>query len=112
MSTLFVDKSGCDLDVESGRIVMRQNGERGGTWPLALIGRVVANRGTRVSGRLVAALSAAGIGLMFDGGQLLVPAGDDGACRRRPGAAACAICPVGRLGRPSPAGRRADRCPP
>jgi CRISPR-associated protein Cas1 len=69
MSTLFVDKANCDLDIEGGRIVMRQNGERAGTWPLAVIERVIANRGARVSGRLVAALAEAGIGLMIDSGR-------------------------------------------
>lgn len=69
MTTLFVDKAGCDLDVEAGRIVMRENGERAGTWPLGLVERLVVNRGSRVSGRLAAALSRAGIGLMVDGGR-------------------------------------------
>lgn len=69
MTTLFIDKGGCDLDLEDGRIVMRESGERAGTWPLALIERVVAHRGARVTGRLMAALSAAGVGLMFDAGR-------------------------------------------
>jgi len=74
MGTLYIDRRGVEADVEGASIVVRKEGERRSTAPLALIDRVVAGPGARLTSRLLARLAERGIGLLVLGGSQRKPA--------------------------------------
>ncbi|MBL8573944.1 MAG: CRISPR-associated endonuclease Cas1 [Hyphomicrobiaceae bacterium] len=88
MSTIFIDRSDYDIDIEGESVVLRAGTERRGTVPLRMVERIVVSRAARLTGRLIARLSQAGIGLMLeplrhggDGATVITPALGDGALR-------------------------------
>lgn len=97
MATLFVDHREITLELDSGALAVRRDGELERRIPLGLLERIVITADVRVSARLLAQLGEAGVGVLFLASRarawaLLagVPAGD---ARRRLGQARMALEP-------------------
>lgn len=69
MSSLFVDRRGVHLDLESGAIVFRENGERIGTVPLAPLTRVFLRGDVTLSASLLGHLGEHGVGVVVLSGR-------------------------------------------
>ena len=63
MTSLFVDRRNVELELESGAIVFRENGERIGTVPLAPLTRVFLRGDVRLSAALLGQLGERGVGV-------------------------------------------------
>ena len=64
MSTLYVDRKDAEVELEGDTVVVRVDGDRQGTTPVALLERVVvAGARNRIGTRLVSKLAELGIGL-------------------------------------------------
>ncbi len=66
MTTLYIDRADCDLDVEAETIVLRSGEDRRSTVPLRLVERVVVGRAARLTSRALARLVRAGVGLLIE----------------------------------------------
>ena len=69
MTSLFVDRRGVDLDLESGAIVFRENGERIGTVPIAPLTRVFLRGDVRLPASLLGKLGEHGVGVVVLSGR-------------------------------------------
>ena len=69
MSSLFVDRRGAEMELESGAIVFRENGERVGTVPIAPLSRVFLRGDVRLSAALLGKLGEHGIGVVVLSGR-------------------------------------------
>ncbi len=69
MSSLFVDRRGVQLELESGAIVFRENGERIGTVPIAPITRIFLRGDIQISASLLGKLGEQGIGVVILSGK-------------------------------------------
>lgn len=69
MSSLFVDRRNTELELESGAIVFRDNGERIGTVPLAPLSRVFLRGDVRLSASLLGALGEHKVGVVILSGR-------------------------------------------
>ena len=69
MSSLFVDRRGVEMELESGAIVFRENGERVGTVPVAPLSRVFLRGDVRLSAALLGKLGERGIGVVVLSGR-------------------------------------------
>ncbi|MEW5782692.1 MAG: CRISPR-associated endonuclease Cas1 [Pseudomonadota bacterium] len=69
MSSLFVDRRGAHLELESGAIVFRENGERIGTVPLAPLTRVFLRGDVTLSASLLGQLGEHGVGVVVLSGR-------------------------------------------
>jgi CRISPR-associated protein Cas1 len=69
MSSLFVDRRGVELEMESGAIVFRENGERIGTVPIAPLTRVFLRGDVRLSAALLGQLGERGVGVVVLSGR-------------------------------------------
>jgi len=69
MTSLFVDRRGVQLELDSGAIVFRENGERIGTVPIAPLTRVFLRGDIHLSGSLLAKLGENGIGVVILSGR-------------------------------------------
>jgi CRISPR-associated protein Cas1 len=69
MSTLFVDRRGVEIGLESGAIVFRENGKRVGTVPVAPISRVFLRGDVRLSAALLGKLGEHGVGVVVLSGR-------------------------------------------
>lgn len=69
MPAIYIDRRDAELDLDAGALVVRLEGARAATIPLAGAERVVVRRAGRVSVRLLAALGERGIGLLVLGGR-------------------------------------------
>lgn len=70
MTSLFVDRRGVELDVESDAIVFRENGERIGTVPIAPLSRVFLRGDVRLPASLLGKLGERGVGVVVLSGRL------------------------------------------
>ena len=73
MSTLFIDRRGAEVDVDSDIIVVRTGGEQTGRVPLAAVERVVVRGKARLSTGLLTRLAERGVGLLVLGGRRHLP---------------------------------------
>lgn len=69
MSSLFVDRRGVELELESEAIVFRENGERIGTVPVAPLTRVFLRGDVRLSAALLGKLGERGVGVVVLSGR-------------------------------------------
>lgn len=69
MSSLFVDRRGVQLELESGAIVFRENGERIGTVPVAPLTRVFLRGDVTLSASLLGQLGEHGVGVVVLSGR-------------------------------------------
>jgi len=69
MSSLFIDRRGVHLELESGAIVFRENGERIGTVPLAPLTRVFLRGDVTLSAALLGQLGERGVGVVVLSGR-------------------------------------------
>ncbi|MFN6961389.1 MAG: CRISPR-associated endonuclease Cas1, partial [Rhodocyclaceae bacterium] len=69
MSSLFVDRRGVQLELESGAIVFRENDERIGTVPIAPLTRVFLRGDVRLSAALLGKLGEQGVGVVVLSGR-------------------------------------------
>jgi len=69
MSSLFVDRRGIHLELESGAIVFRENGERIGTVPVAPLTRVFLRGDVTLSAALLGRLGEHGVGVVVLSGR-------------------------------------------
>ncbi|WP_126443801.1 CRISPR-associated endonuclease Cas1 [Sulfuricystis multivorans] len=69
MSSLFVDRRGAHLELESGAIVFRENGERIGTVPIAPLTRVFLRGEVTLSASLLGKLGEQGVGVVILSGR-------------------------------------------
>lgn len=69
MTSLFVDRRGVHLELESGAIVFRENGERIGTVPIAPLTRVFLRGDVHLSGSLLGKLGEHGVGVVILSGR-------------------------------------------
>lgn len=69
MTSLFVDRRGVDLELESDAIVFRENGERIGTVPVAPLTRVFLRGDVRLSAALLGKLGERGVGVVVLSGR-------------------------------------------
>lgn len=69
MSSLFVDRRGVELQLESGAIVFRENGERIGTVPIAPLTRVFLRGDVHLSVALLGQLGERGVGVVVLSGR-------------------------------------------
>lgn len=69
MSSLFVDRRGVQLALESGAIVFRENGERIGTVPVAPLTRVFLRGDVTLSASLLGQLGERGVGVVVLSGR-------------------------------------------
>lgn len=69
MSSLFVDRRGVQLELESGAIVFRENGERIGTVPVAPLTRVFLRGDVTLSAALLGQLGEHGVGVVVLSGR-------------------------------------------
>lgn len=74
MSTLFVDRRDVHLELESGAIVFRENGERVGTVPIAPLTRVFLRGNVTLQAKLLAELGEHDIGVVILTGRKGTPA--------------------------------------
>jgi CRISPR-associated protein Cas1 len=73
MRTAYIDRRDASLDAEAGAVVVRVNGERVQSLPLALLDRVVLRAPAQLSTRLLAALWERDIGLLVLSGRRSEP---------------------------------------
>jgi CRISPR-associated protein Cas1 len=69
MSSLFIDRRGVEIELESGAIVFRENGARIGTVPIAPLSRVFLRGDVRLSAALLGKLGEHGIGVVILSGR-------------------------------------------
>ncbi len=69
MTSLFVDRRGVQLELESGAIVFRENGERIGTVPIAPLTRVFLRGDINLSAALLGKLGEQGVGVIILSGR-------------------------------------------
>ena len=69
MTSLFVDRRDVHLELESGAIVFRENGERIGTVPIAPLTRVFLRGDVHLSGSLLGKLGENGVGVVILSGR-------------------------------------------
>ncbi len=69
MSSLFIDRRGVELELESGAIVFRENGERIGTVPIAPLTRIFLRGDVRLSATLLGKLGEQGVGVVILSGR-------------------------------------------
>jgi len=69
MTSLFVDRRGVHLELDSGAILFRENGERIGTVPIAPLTRVFLRGDIQLSGSLLGKLGENGIGVVILSGR-------------------------------------------
>lgn len=69
MTTLYVDRSGIDMELDGGAIVFRESGERVGTVPIAPLSRVFLRGNVRLAASLLGKLGEAGIGVVVLSGR-------------------------------------------
>ena len=69
MSSLFVDRRDVHLELESGAIVFRENGERIGTVPIAPLTRVFLRGNVHLSASLLGKLGEQGVGVVVLSGR-------------------------------------------
>jgi CRISPR-associated protein Cas1 len=69
MSSLFIDRRGIEIELESGALVFRENGERVGTVPIAPLSRVFLRGDVRFSASLLGKLGGHGIGVVVLSGR-------------------------------------------
>lgn len=69
MSSLFVDRRAVHLELESGAIVFRENGERIGTVPIAPLTRVFLRGDVQLSAALLGRLGEQGVGVVILSGR-------------------------------------------
>lgn len=69
MTSLFVDRRGVQLELESGAIIFRENNERIGTVPVAPITRVFLRGDVTLSANLLGQLGERGIGVVILSGR-------------------------------------------
>lgn len=74
MTSLFVDRRGIELEVESGAIVFREKGERVGTVPLAALTRVFLRGDVTLPASLLGQLGERGVGVVVLSGRQGKPA--------------------------------------
>lgn len=70
MTSLFVDRRGVTLELESGAIVFRENGERIGTVPIAPLTRVFLRGDVRLPAALLGKLGEQGVGVVILSGRV------------------------------------------
>lgn len=73
MTSLFVDRRDVHLELESGAIIFRENGERIGTVPIAPLTRVFLRGDIHLSGRLLGKLGESGVGVVILSGRQGIP---------------------------------------
>ena len=73
MTSLFVDRRGVHLEIESGAIVFRESGERIGTVPLAPLTRVFLRGDVQLSAGLLGKLGEHGVGVVVLSGRVGKP---------------------------------------
>ena len=69
MTSLFVDRRDVQLELESGAIVFRENGERIGTVPIAPLTRVFLRGSVHLSAALLGKLGEHGVGVVVLSGR-------------------------------------------
>ena len=69
MTSLFVDRRGVHLELDSGAIIFRENGERIGTVPIAPLTRVFLRGDIRLSSSLLGKLGENGVGVVILSGR-------------------------------------------
>lgn len=69
MTSLFVDRRGVELELESEAIVFREGGERIGTVPVAPLSRVFLRGDVRLSAALLGKLGERGVGVVVLSGR-------------------------------------------
>lgn len=69
MPAIYIDRRDADLDFDAGALIVRLNGGKVASFPLAGAERVVLRRAGNISHRLLAALGERGIGLLVMGGR-------------------------------------------
>lgn len=69
MTSLFVDRRDVHLELESGAIVLRENGNRIGTVPIAPLTRVFLRGDIHLSGSLLGKLGENGVGVVILSGR-------------------------------------------
>jgi len=69
MSSLYVDRSGVELELESEAIVFREAGQRVGTIPIAPLTRVFLRGNVRLPAALLGKLGEAGVGVVVLSGR-------------------------------------------
>lgn len=74
MTTLYVDRSDADLDLEGDTLVIRVKGERQGTAPVGVLERVVLRGSSRIASRVITKLAERGVGLLLLSGRNNAPA--------------------------------------
>lgn len=70
MTSLFVDRRGVELELESGAIVFRENGERIGTVPIAPLTRVFLRGDIILPAALLGKLGEHGVGVVILSGRV------------------------------------------
>jgi len=70
MTSLFVDRRGVVLELESGAIVFRENGERIGTVPIAPLTRVFLRGDVKLPAALLGKLGEQGVGVVILSGRI------------------------------------------
>ena len=73
MTSLFVDRRGVELELESGAIVFRENGERIGTVPIAPLTRVFLRGDVNLPAALLGKLGERGVGVVILSGRTSRP---------------------------------------
>lgn len=73
MTSLFVDRRATELELDAGAIVLRENGERIGTVPIAPLTRVFLRGDVRVSASLLGRLGESGVGVVVLSGRQSKP---------------------------------------
>ncbi|CAD84022.1 MULTISPECIES: CRISPR-associated endonuclease Cas1 [Nitrosomonas] len=73
MTSLFVDRRGVELGLESGAIVFRENGERIGTVPIAPLTRVFLRGDVNLPAALLGKLGERGVGVVILSGRTSRP---------------------------------------
>lgn len=69
MPVIYIDRRDVDLDLDAGALIVRLEGRRVASFPLAGAERVVLRRAGSISHRLLAGLGERGIGLLVFGGR-------------------------------------------
>lgn len=69
MTSLFVDRRGVELELESGAIIFRENGERIGTVPIAPLTRVFLRGDVSLPAALLGKLGERGVGVVILSGR-------------------------------------------
>ncbi len=64
MASLYVDKRGLELDSASGALILYEDGQRAGSFPLVPLERLFVHSGVFISARLLGKLGELGIGVV------------------------------------------------